>query len=216
MIMNQPYSQACENNKQPILTILAKVFSKTKRVLEIGSGTGQHAVYFGQNLPHLTWQTSDLAINHAGINAWLNAAALANVVSPIVIDLNAAWPLPNHKTKHNDQSEHNNMQSQPIDGLYTANTLHIISWPLVIKLFDGIAQNLSANANVCIYGPFKYDGKFTSESNASFDARLKEADSQRGIRDIEAILTLASSAGLKLIDDHEMPANNRLLVFSKS
>lgn len=202
--MTKPYSQACENNKRPILNVLSKIFSRSNYVLEIGSGTGQHAVYFGENLPNLTWQTSDLATNHCGINAWLNEAGLTNVISPIVIDLNETWPLPN------------NMHSQSIDGIYTANTLHIISWPLVIKFFEGISKNIAANGRVCIYGPFKYEGKFTSESNASFDRRLKETDPTRGIRDIEAVLALAKSAGLNFIDDHEMPANNRLLVFFKS
>ncbi|TMM44052.1 DUF938 domain-containing protein [Colwellia ponticola] len=213
--MTKPYSQACENNKQPILAVLSKVFSTSKYVLEIGSGTGQHAVYFGENLPHLTWQTSDLATNHAGINAWLNEAALLNVKSPIVIDLHDTWSLADAVNKPSDDGQDNTTERQSIDGVYTANTLHIISWPLVIKFFEGISKNLAVNGAVCIYGPFKYDGKFTSESNASFDGRLKEADPTRGIRDIEAILTLADSAGLNLIDDHEMPANNRLLVFSK-
>jgi len=200
--MNKPFSQACENNKRPILNILKKVFSKTNHVLEIGSGTGQHAVFFGEHLPSLIWQTSDLAINHQGINLWLDEAARANVARPIVIDLNKTWPQPNNK--------------RSIDGLYTANTLHIISWPLVVKFFQGIAQNLASEANVCIYGPFNYHGKFTSESNANFDLWLKDRDVNSGIRDIEAVLLLANSAGLTLIDDHEMPANNRLLVFSKT
>ncbi|MEY8252742.1 MAG: DUF938 domain-containing protein, partial [Colwellia sp.] len=153
--MNKPFSQACENNKRPILNILSQVFSETNHVLEIGSGTGQHAVFFGQHLPHLTWQTSDLSINHQGINVWLAEATLANVQRPIAIDLNNAWPI----------SE----TTPQMDGLYTANTLHIISWPLVVKFFEAIAKNLAPQAQVCIYGPFKYQGKFTSESNANFD-----------------------------------------------
>ena len=102
-----------------------------------------------------------------------------------------------------------------VDGLYTANTLHIISWPLVVKFFEGIAQNIAAKAIVCIYGPFKYKEKYTSESDANFDLWLKDRDINSGIRDIEAILLLATSAGLTLLDDHVMPANNQLLVFSK-
>ena len=201
-MMNKPFSQACENNKRPILNVLTKVFSKTNHVLEIGSGTGQHAVFFGQHLPQLTWQTSDLAINHSGINLWLDETALPNVQRPIEIDLHKACPVPNN--------------SQRIDGLYTANTLHIISWPLVVKFFEGIAQNLTAGASVCIYGPFNYQGKYTSESNANFDIWLKDRDINSGIRNIEEILLLANSAGLSLIDDHVMPANNRLLVFVKT
>jgi hypothetical protein len=201
MMMNKQFSQACENNKRSILNILTKVFSNTKHVLEIGSGTGQHAVFFGQQLPHLTWQTSDLPINHLGINAWLDEAILTNVQRPIIVDLDKTWPIPN-----------NNL---PVDGIYTANTLHIISWPLVVKFFEGISENVTVGANICIYGPFNYQGKFTSESNADFELWLKDRDINSGIRDIEAILLLANTAGLNLIDDHCMPANNRLLVFSK-
>lgn len=200
-MMNKPFSQACENNKHPILTRLSKVFANSKHILEIGSGTGQHAVYFGQHLPHLTWQTSDLPVNHPGIHSWLDEAALTNVLKPIVIDLNETWPIAN-----------NNAQ---IDGIYTANTLHIISWPLVIKFFEGIAESIKVDARVCLYGPFNYQGEFTSESNASFNLWLKARDKNSGIRDIESILTLANTAGLKLMDDHAMPANNRLLVFTK-
>jgi cyclopropane fatty-acyl-phospholipid synthase-like methyltransferase len=198
---NKPYSQACENNKQPILNILSQVFSGTQHVLEIGSGTGQHAVYFAQHLPHLTWQTSDLAINHRGINQWLDESPSDNVNPPIEVDLNKPWPTPN--------------TAVPVDGLYTANTLHIISWPLVVKFFEGIAKNVSSNAHVCIYGPFKYEGEYTSGSNAQFDQWLKERDHNSGIRDIQAVLLLASAAGLHLIQDHIMPSNNQLLVFSK-
>lgn len=196
---NKPFSQACENNKQPILDILTTVFSSTKHVLEIGSGTGQHAVFFGRYLPHVTWQTSDLPVNHQGINLWLDDAALSNVKKPIVIDLDAAWP-------------HHAVQ---IEGIYTANTLHIISWPLVIKFFEGVGKNIATGAHVCIYGPFNYQGAYTSESNANFDRWLKARDSRSGIRDIEAIQTLADSARLTLLNDHAMPANNRLLVFVK-
>jgi hypothetical protein len=199
--MNKPFSQACENNKRPILDVLTTVFSDNKHILEIGSGTGQHAVFFGEKLSHLTWQTSDLLMNHQGINLWLDEASTNNVQRPIVIDLSKAWLMP----KGNPQ----------VDGLYTANTLHIISWPLVVEFFEGIKSNLASEASVCIYGPFNYQGKFSSESNADFDLWLKERDVNSGIRDIEAVLLLAQSAGLTLIDDHTMPANNRLLVFSK-
>lgn len=198
----KPFSQACENNKQPILDILSTVFASSKHVLEIGSGSGQHAVFFAQNLGHLTWQTSDLAINHHGINSWIDESPQANVQRPIVLDLHNNWTMPNTHL--------------PIDAAYTANTLHIISWPLVINFFAGITQNLPKNARICIYGPFKYQGEFTSESNARFDQWLKEKDHNSGIRDIEAILLLANTAGLQLIDDHVMPANNQLLVFQKT
>ena len=199
--MNKPFSQACENNKRPILEILTKEFSTVNHVLEVGSGTGQHAVFFGQNLPHLSWQTSDLLVNHSGINAWLDEAALDNVHKPIVLDLDDSFP----------QLDEN----RPIDALYTANTLHIVSWPLVVNFFKLIEKNLPANAVICIYGPFNYQSNYTSQSNADFDLWLKERDSESGIRDIEAILKLAISANLALTEDYSMPANNRLLTFTK-
>ena len=199
--MNKPFSQACENNKRPILSFLKNIFANKHHVLEIGSGTGQHACFFGQHLPNLIWQTSDLLENHQGINLWLDEANCTNILKPIEIDLNKPWKIP--------------QSNQPIDGLYTANTLHIISWPLVVKFFEGISQNVSVSANVCIYGPFNYKGKFTSESNANFDVWLKERDVNSGIRNIEDIISLGKAAGLNLDDDHAMPANNRLLVFTK-
>lgn len=198
--MNKPFSQACENNKQAILSILDKTFKHSKHVLEIGSGTGQHAVYFGKNLSQLTWQTSDLPINHQGINLWINEASLNNVLKPINVDLNL-----------NEQIE----LPSNIDALYTANTLHIVSWPLVINFFSMIKNHLAPHATVCIYGPFKYQGNFTSESNANFDLWLKDRDLKSGVRNIEDILTLATQANLTLLNDHEMPANNRLLAFKK-
>jgi len=201
MMSNKPFSQACENNKQPILDILKTAFEQTQKVLEVGSGTGQHAIFFAPHLRHLHWQTSDLAINHQGINLWLDENIGDNIGRPIELDLTTNLA--------------NYAPSLQIDGLYTANTLHIISWPLVVNFFEGIAQNLPSSARVCIYGPFKYQGDFTSESNARFDQWLKERDKNSGIRDIEAVLLLATSAGLHLIKDHAMPANNQLLVFSK-
>jgi len=195
--MTKPYSQACENNKQPILDVLSHALSDTAQVLEIGSGSGQHAVHFAQHLPQLTWQTSDLAINHDGIKQWINEAQLSNLQLPISLDLNQPWPI------------------EQTQAIYTANTLHIVSWPLVVKFFAGVKQHLSNGGVLCIYGPFNYQGQFTSQSNANFDLWLKGRDPQSGIRDIEAIMTLAAEAGLSLTKDHQMPANNRLLVFTK-
>ena len=200
--MIKPFSQACENNKKPILAILENTFANTAQVIEIGSGSGQHATYFGKNLPHLNWQTSDLAVNHQGINLWLDESQLPNVQRPIELDLNKSWLLPSDLKK--------------TEGIFTANTLHIISWPLVIKFFTGVSQNLKLNGTLCIYGPFNYQGKFTSESNAQFDLWLKDRDIKSGIRDFEAIKTLAESLGLHFIADNVMPANNRLLVFKQN
>ena len=195
--MNKPFSQACENNKVAILAALANSFSASKTVLEIGSGSGQHAVFFAPNMPWLSWQTSDILINHQGISQWLREYPAGNLLHPIELDLNHPWPI------------------EKIDAIYTANTLHIISWPLVQAFFSGVSQHLNQQGKCCVYGPFNYQGQYTSESNAGFDIWLKERDSQSAIRDIEAIMTLAESVGLSLENDHAMPANNRLLVFQK-
>lgn len=197
-MLDKPFSQACENNKTFILPVLQQVFKNVDSVLEIGSGTGQHATFFAKHLTHLTWQTSDLFINHEGIKQWLTEFPSANLLPPLILDLSKTWPI------------------NSTSGIFTANTLHIVSWELVISFFEGIKEHLILNGKLCIYGPFNYQGKFTSESNANFDLWLKQRNELSGIRDIEAIITLANKAGLTLIEDHPMPANNRLLAFIKN
>lgn len=194
----KPFSESCERNKGPILDILREVFTRPARILEIGSGTGQHAVHFAAALPHLVWQTGDLAANHAGIMAWIEEAALPNVLAPIVLDVNGPWP------------------ERTYDGVFTANTLHIVSWELARKLIAGAGSLLKKGGLLVIYGPFNYHGSFTSDSNARFDAWLKARDPRAGIRDFEAVSKCAEISGLRLEADHAMPANNRLLVFVKN
>lgn len=198
--MGKPYSESCEQNKEPILEVLREVFAdRPLALLEIGSGTGQHAVYFGQQLPHLTWQTSDLAENHAGIRAWIDEAKLPNVLPPILIDArNPDWKL------------------EPVDAVFSANAVHIMGWDAVVGMFQGIGKVLSAGGVLCLYGPFNYGGKFTSESNARFDQWLKANNPQSGVRDFEALDELARAQGLKLLKDFAMPANNRSLVWVRS
>lgn len=196
--MTGPFSQACENNKQPILAVLNRVFAKQKYVLEIGSGTGQHAVYFAKSMPSITWQTSDLVINHAGINQWIDTLPLPNIKRPLTLDLAEVQPI-----------------LENIDAIFSANTLHIISWQLVQNFFDLVRSQLAHNGVLCIYGPFNYQGRYTSESNANFDLWLKARDERSGIRDFEAVYQLATKAGLSLMEDVTMPANNRILIFVK-
>lgn len=192
----KPYSESCEQNQVPILEVLQEILVNQKHVLEIASGTGQHAVCCGRALPHLTWQTSELALNHAGILAWLDEAKLPNVLSPVVIDVNdGQWPI------------------EIVDTLFNANTVHIISWKEVKRMFAGIARVLNAGGILCLYGPFNYEGKFTSESNARFDIWLKSRDRNSGVRDFEAINRLAETHGLFLLKDVTMPSNNRILVW---
>jgi len=195
----KPYAESCEQNRAPILTVLQEVFADRRKVLEIASGTGQHAVYFGQELPHLTWQTSELQSNHAGIQAWLDEACLPNVLSPLAIDINESpWP------------------AAQVDAIFNANTVHIVAWPAVERMFFGIGRVLTAGGILCLYGPFNYGGQFTSESNARFDVWLKNRDPVSGVRDFEAINQLAETQGLTLLRDIAMPANNRSLVWQKS
>ncbi|OCQ19180.1 methylase [Pseudoalteromonas luteoviolacea] len=196
--MTKPFSQACENNKDPILQKLAPFLADVAQVLEIGSGTGQHAVHFANAMPNLKWQTSDLRHNHDGIISWCEEANLTNLTLPVELDLNVdSWPVTD------------------IPAIYTANTLHIVSMTLVEQFFKGVTAHLAAAGKLAIYGPFNYQGNFTSPSNAEFDAFLKMRDPQSGIRDFEWICELAEQAGLALVQDHAMPANNRLLLFKR-
>lgn len=186
----KPFSEASERNRAPILAILKRAFKDSKRVLEIGSGTGQHAAYFSAELPHLVWQASDVAENLPGIRAWVTDPA------PIELDVDKDWP------------------AVKADAVYSANTCHIMSWGQVERMFAGIGK--LAPAVLALYGPFNYNGRHTSESNARFDAMLRARDSASGLRDFEAVDALAQSVGLLLQEDHAMPANNRLLVFRKA
>lgn len=197
--MNRPFAESCEENKGPILEVLQRVFADRRRVLEVGSGTGQHAIWFARHLPHLVWQTADLPESHAGILAWL-AEGPSNVLPPIVLD--AARP---------DWSD-----LTGFDAVFSANTVHIMHWEAVEGLFAGVGRILPAGGRFALYGPFNYDGRYTSESNARFDRWLKSRDPGSGVRDFEALDALAHRAGLRLEHDHEMPANNRTLVWCKS
>ncbi len=194
----KPYAESCEQNRDPILAVLLELFTDRRRVLEIASGTGQHAVYFGAALPHLTWQTSELPENHAGIRAWLDEAGLPNVLPPLALDVTAdAW------------------SPGPVDAIFNANTVHIVAWPAVERMFAGIGEVLATDGCLCLYGPFNYGGTYTSESNARFDAWLKARDPHSGVRDFEAIDRLAAEQGMILVQDIAMPANNRTLVWRK-
>lgn len=189
---DKPFSPSSERNREPILQCIAPWLAASRRVLEIGSGTGQHAVHFAARMPHLTWQCADRVEQHAGMRAWLEEAALPNTPPPLVLDVDQPqWPEGGY------------------DAVYTANTLHILSWPQVRRLFERLPDVLSPGGRLIVYGPFNYGGQFTSPSNAAFDARLKSDDPERGIRDAEAVDELAEKAGLEALADEAMPANNR-------
>jgi len=195
----KPFSEACERNRDPILMVLREAFAAARNVLEIGSGTGQHAAYFAGHLPYLTWHASDVPEHHAGINAWIAEAALPNLRAPVALDVREAqWP------------------QQAFDAVFTANTLHIMDWASVQAAFDGIGRVLAAQGTLVVYGPFNYGGRFTSDSNARFDQMLRARGVGSGLRDFEAVDALARSIGLALERDVPMPANNRTLVWRRA
>jgi cyclopropane fatty-acyl-phospholipid synthase-like methyltransferase len=193
----KPYAESCDRNRDPILEVLSRHFSDRKSVLEVGSGTGQHAVYFAAALPHLIRQTSDVADNLPGISAWLEEARPGNTPPPIPFDVKGVWP------------------DKTFDAVFSANTLHIMSWQEVEMLFARLPALLARDAKLAIYGPFNYEGRFTSASNASFNEWLQKRGAQMAIRDFEAVNALAEGAGLSLTEDIAMPANNRMLVWKK-
>lgn len=198
-----PFSQACENNKQPILEVLQSELQGFTHVLEIGSGTGQHSVYFAPNLPQIQWQTSDVISNHRHITAWHNAYPAPNLSLPLAFNLaHDPVPISSHLEK-------------PYDVIFTANTLHIISWALVERLFMLAGNALPVDGKLIVYGPFNEHGKYTSEGNQRFDAMLRQGGSDSGIRDKEDIVSLARVHHLQLTNTYVMPANNQLLVFQK-
>lgn len=202
----QRWSEACERNRDPILAVLRRHLHDRHRVLEIGSGTGQHAEYFAAQLPHLLWQASDHPDYLPGIGERLAGAGLPNTPPP--------WPLQAVLAPSPGLAP---LPEGPLgfDAVFSANTLHIMSWAHVQALFAGLPAVMGEGALLCVYGPFNYNGDFSSESNSQFDAWLKARDPESGIRDAEAVDALAAAQGLRLVDDVEMPANNRLRVWRR-
>ena len=197
--MTKPFSQACENNRDPILKALMPILANRKSVLEIGSGTGQHAVWFGAHLDHLDWHTSDRIENHRGIELWLAENALINVHSPLVLDVIAdPWP------------------TAKFDAVFSANTSHIMSWQEVEAMFKLASSLLFSDGVLCLYGPFRYGIEKMVSSNQDFDTRLKAEHSHQGIRSFESLDELACINKLVFLEDKALPANNRLLAWQKA
>jgi SAM-dependent methyltransferase len=194
-----PFAQSAARNTAPILETLRREFRDCSRVLEIGSGTGQHAVAFGQELPHLQWQTSDLEENHAGIRAWIARACPENVLPPLLLDVRTAA-----------------LEAASFDAVYSANTAHIMGMDAVRAMIALAGQVLSANGVFCLYGPFRIGGNFNSPSNATFDAGLRGRDPAMGIRDLETLDQTAAANGLQRRRLYALPSNNHVAVWSKS
>lgn len=191
-----PFSEACERNKGPILGVLRDALADCVQVLEIGSGTGQHAVHFAAHLTHLTWHPTEQLAYLADLASRVKLEGTRNLRPPTVLDVKqSVWPL------------------RSVDAVYSANTLHIMGWAEVEAMFRGVDAVLSPHGVVCIYGPFRYAGRYTSDSNRDFDLMLQARDPASGLRDLTDICALAERHALRLRVDHDLPANNRLLEF---
>ena len=196
--MTRPYSQACINNRDPILKVIEPLLQDCARVLEIGSGTGQHAIYFADRMRHLTWIVSDLPANHEGINAWLRDADSPNIHGPLSLDVHSPrW------------------QVGSVDAVFSANTAHIMDVNAVQAMFEGTGRLLSDGGIFLLYGPFCRGGQQTSASNLRFDRFLRAQDPSMGIRDLDWLKTMAAETGLCLEEEVAMPANNMILVWRK-
>ena len=195
----RPHSEACERNRDPILKVLRERFVAPGTALEIGAGPGQHALYFAQHLPHVEWIASDREENHAGIAAWIQERPSPNLRGPVFLDVTqSTWPV------------------ERVNYAFSANTAHIMHWPVVEKMFEGIGRVLLPSGVFCLYGPFNHDGRFTSESNRVFDESLKARDPQMGIRDDRVLMQLAKRCGPDFVANYSMPANNRVLVWARA
>ncbi|MDH5785104.1 MAG: class I SAM-dependent methyltransferase [Chromatiales bacterium] len=198
MIIRKPYAESCDENGPPILEVLRRELPASGDLLEIGSGTGQHAVMFATALPDIQWHTSDMIEMHDGIQMWLDEVSHPNLHPPIRLNvLSDPWP------------------EQRYDAIYSANTAHIMSEEAVEAMFRGAGKVLKPASSFLLYGPFMYDGEHTSESNARFELWLKSQGDHQGIRDVSWLKEIASSAGLELEKDIEMPANNRILLWQR-
>jgi SAM-dependent methyltransferase len=191
-------SEACERNKEPILGVLRSELAGAATVLEVGSGTGQHALHFAAGLPQLVWQPSELPEHLPALAERVRVAGGQNLRVPFALDVgDDPWPV------------------APVDAVFSANTLHIMSWSAVREFFRGVSGVLRSPGVLCVYGPFRFHGAHTSDSNAEFDRWLKARDPVSGVRDFEALDALARAAGLVFSADHAMPANNRTLVWRR-
>jgi len=194
----KPYSESCDQNREPILLVIKPILETAENVLEIGSGTGQHAVFFAEMMPHIQWYTSDCASYLPGINLWISEAGLNNVHAPFELDVSrSSWP------------------EIEVDAIFTANSLHIMSEQDAENMLAGSGRFLKSRGSLIIYGPFNYDGEYTSESNRRFDSWLKDRDAASGIKGFDWVDQLAKQHGMTLVKDYEMPANNRILHFIK-
>ncbi|MTW21347.1 DUF938 domain-containing protein [Allochromatium palmeri] len=195
--VDKPYAESCDQNRDPILAVLAPLLHPRRRLLEIGSGTGQHAIYFGAALPHLTWQCSDRAEQLPGIRLWIAEAGLSNLPPPLELDVLKSWP------------------TECFEAIFSANTAHIMGLDAVEAMFAGVGAHLEPGGLFALYGPFSRDGRHTSPSNARFDAWLRDQDPAMGVRDQRQLEPFAAAHGLQPVAEHAMPVNNFTLVWER-
>jgi SAM-dependent methyltransferase len=194
----RPFAEYASRNAPPILEVLRHEFASFRDVLEIGSGTGQHAVTFASALPHLRWQTSDLDENHAGIRSWLAEVGVDNILPPLSLDVRDA-----------------RVNAESFDAVFSSNTAHIMSQDAVGAMFSIVGRALRGGGRFCLYGPFRQGGAFNTPSNAAFDADLRGRDPSMGIRDLEALDELGDDAGLRRVRLYAVPSNNHIAVWEK-
>jgi cyclopropane fatty-acyl-phospholipid synthase-like methyltransferase len=196
--VEKPYAESCDQNREPILAVLAPLLRPRRRLLEIGSGTGQHAVYCAAALPHVTWQCSDRAEYLAGIRLWIAEAGLSNLPPPLELDVLKPWP------------------AECFEAIFSANTAHIMGLDAVEAMFTGVGAHLEPGGLFALYGPFSRDGRHTSPSNARFDAWLRDQDPAMGVRDQRRLEPFAAAHGLQLVAEYAMPVNNFTLVWERN
>lgn len=197
--MEKPFSAACERNQAPILEVLKQtILPSDRRLLEVGSGTGQHAVFLAPHFPQLEWHPTDLSTQLPGMNIWFNEARVPNIQKPVRLDVSK-----------------DDFPKVKFDVVFTANTFHIMHWKDCKSFMKLLGNRLREDSRAIFYGPFKYNGEFTSASNAEFDSQLKGTDPLSGIRAFEDVNNNMIKNGFELIHDYEMPANNRMLVYNR-
>ncbi|MGQ4660834.1 DUF938 domain-containing protein [Lysobacter sp. F6437] len=219
MAADKPFAPACERNRDPILDVLRERFADARHVLEVGSGTGQHAVHFAAAMPWLRWQCSDREEYLAGIRAWLDEAGLPSTPAPMELDVGGWASLVRSRVPSSAPAGHLLPQvgeGTRFDAVFSANTLHIMGWAQVQAFFAGVGVLLAGGGTLVVYGPFNYGGDYSSDSNREFDGWLRARDPASAIRDFEAVDALAREAELVLQDDIAMPANNRCLVWRRA
>ena len=198
MTYKKEYAPACDRNCRVILDVLREILARSETVLEVGSGTGQHAVYFADHLPHVRLTPSDRPGHLDSIRAWSGEAQLDNLRPPVELDL-----------------LDDVLDTGTFDAMLCINTIHIVAWEGTERLFRLAADRLSAGGILYVYGPYRYADRPLEPSNESFDEWLRARDPDSGVRDFDAVNQLAVQAGLELQGDIAMPANNRSIWWRK-